>query len=508
MKLEADIVIVGSGPGGSVMAKELSEVSGLKIILVDSGPYILERFYQQLELKMSQIYWEGGNRVTDDLSTQIAQARCVGGGTVLYTGTAHKVPEFVLDDWANRWKVEGFSRAEIEEGYNRVASVMKISEHNSGDWNDNNRLFVEACQKSGIEVENLKRFVDRCIGCGFCYQGCKYKRKVTMLNSYLPQAFSNGVQLISNFHVDELLYDTKNKRVSGIRGVVAPTPLLAEPNSVPAGPLEISARLVIVSASAVNTPALLLKSKSLPDLGPALGRFVLMQIAHTVNILMPDKVSMIRGVPKSASTRDFLDSERYIITPSQIHPISTANDITGFGLTWKVFMKHFHNFLQWQVICGDDPSFTNYVYLDQTGKSKIRYLYSPDYIGRQIEGLRRCAKLAFSIGAERVFIGPTKNGYIQEKNANNLENLIHRRYFSPGRFVLTTAHPQGGCRMGENQKQSVVNSAGRAHRVNGLIVCDASVFPSPTHVNPAYTILAASTLISLRTKEDINKLIG
>ena len=121
--------------------------------------------------------------------------------------------------------------------------------------------------------------------------------------------------------------------------------------------------------------------------------------------------------------------------------------------------------------------------------------------------LKICAKLAFSIGAERVFLGPTKNGYVRDKNINDLERYIHRRYFSPGRFPLTTAHPQGGCRMGGNSKHSVIDSTGRAHRVKGLIVCDASIFPSPTHVNPVYTILASATLIALRTKEDIDKLL-
>lgn len=507
MKLSTDVVIVGSGPGGAVMAKELSEISGLNIILIDAGPYVLERFYQQLELNMTQLYWERGNRVTDDLSTQILQARCVGGGTVVYTGTVHRVPDFVLHDWANHWKVDGFSYSDFEYAYERVALNMFISEHSEEDWNDNNRLFVEACRKNSVQVDNLKRFVDRCIGCGFCYQGCKYQRKVTLLNTYLPKAFANGVQLISNYQVDKLLYDSKHKRVSGIRGIVKPTPPLAEKNSVPEGELEIEAKLVVMSAGAINTPSILLRSKSLPDLGAALGRFVLMQNAHNINIMMPYKVSMIRGVPKCVSTKEFLDSHRFIIAPAQNHPIATANDISGFGLYWKELMKNFHNLLQWQVICGDDPHFTNYVYLDSTGKQKIRYMYSPNYIDRQIEGLKTCAKLAFSIGAERVFVGPSKNGYILEKNMNNLDFFIHRRYFSPGRFPLTTAHPQGGCRMGGNPKHSVVDSSGKAHKVNGLVVCDASLFPSPTHVNPVYTILASATLIALRTKEYIDKLM-
>ena len=384
---------------------------------------------------------------------------------------------------------------------------MIITEHTERDRNDNNQFFFKACKEQGIEVGNLARFVDRCIGCGFCYQGCKYNRKVTMLNTYIPKALNNGVQLISNCMVQEVSFDSRLGRVSGIRGVVGPTPIKAEPNSVPEGPIEISASLVVVAGGAVNSPALLLRSRSLPNPGPALGRFILMQNAHTINIRMPFNVSMIRGIPKSTSSKHFLETHRFVLTPSQIHPIATANDIMGFGLTWKNSMRDFHQFLQWQVICGDDPQFNNSVYLDQKGNIKIRYLYSPEYIDRQIEGLRTCARLGFSVGAERVFIGPTKKGYIRDKYANDLESVIHRKYFSPGRFALSTAHPQGGCRMGGNPKHSVVDSRGRAHTVKGLIVCDASLFPSAVHVNPVYTILAVCSLIAQRTRDDIEILL-
>lgn len=507
MKLRADVVIVGSGPGGAVMARTLSEVANLRVILVDAGPYAKKPFYQPDELEMSKLYWDRATRSTDDRSTQIVQARCVGGGSIVYSGTAHRAPSFVFDDWRERWKVRGFSAAEMDLGYRDIAARMHITEHTPEDYNDNSRLFVEACGKLGLPAAPLSRFVRNCVGCGYCYQGCRPRRKVTLINTIIPEALHNGVQLISNCMIDEVLYDAGKRRISGVRGTVGATPAGAEPNSVAPGPIQIDARLVVLAGSAVNTPALLLRSR-IPSLGPALGRFVLMQNAHTVNIHMHREVQMIRGVPKSASLKHYLEEKRFVITPSQIHPISTANDITGFGLKWKNLMRRFDHFLQWQVICGDDPSFNNHVYLDERGRPQVRYLYDKRYIDRQVEGLRTCARLGFAIGAERVFIGPTKKGYIRDRYAHKIDREIHRRYFSPGRFSMNTAHPQGGCRMGGNPKHSVVDGAGRAHRVEGLVVCDASIFPSATHVNPVYTILAAATLIARRTRADLGSLLG
>ena len=55
---------------------------------------------------------------------------------------------------------------------------------------------------------------------------------------------------------------------------------------------------------------------------------------------------------------------------------------------------------------------------------------------------------------------------------------------------LLTAHPLGGCSMGDDSTTSVVNDRGQVHEYPGLYVCDGSVMPSAIAVNPALTISA------------------
>ena len=65
-------------------------------------------------------------------------------------------------------------------------------------------------------------------------------------------------------------------------------------------------------------------------------------------------------------------------------------------------------------------------------------------------------------------------------------------------FTLYASHPMATCRMGTDPASSVVDPSGRAHRLPGLHIADASVFPTSLGVNPQLTTLAVSTQIGRR----------
>jgi choline dehydrogenase-like flavoprotein len=68
---------------------------------------------------------------------------------------------------------------------------------------------------------------------------------------------------------------------------------------------------------------------------------------------------------------------------------------------------------------------------------------------------------------------------------------------------LSAYHPMGTARMGEDPRQSVVDSYGRAHHCEGLYVCDASLFPGSTAVNPQLTLMATAHRIGRRLAETL-----
>ena len=57
------------------------------------------------------------------------------------------------------------------------------------------------------------------------------------------------------------------------------------------------------------------------------------------------------------------------------------------------------------------------------------------------------------------------------------------------RLMMFTAHQMGTCRMGADPRTSVTDAHGQVHGVKGLFVCDGSLFPSASGVNPMVSIM-------------------
>ncbi len=108
-------------------------------------------------------------------------------------------------------------------------------------------------------------------------------------------------------------------------------------------------------------------------------------------------------------------------------------------------------------------------------------------------GIQKLAEIYLKRGAERIIltrrVDPiiTKEEY--ERDPSILQKKISPSNIGPDQLIVGAVHPQGGNRMGEDPKISVVNSKCQHHHVKNLFICDASVFPTATGVNPMLTIM-------------------
>jgi choline dehydrogenase-like flavoprotein len=81
--IDADVAIVGSGPGGSIAAYRLAAGGARVVILEEGGYHTRPDFRMQEEWSYPNLYQDRGNRATDDLSITVLQGRSVGGGTTV-----------------------------------------------------------------------------------------------------------------------------------------------------------------------------------------------------------------------------------------------------------------------------------------------------------------------------------------------------------------------------------------------------------------------------------------
>ena len=143
------------------------------------------------------------------------------------------------------------------------------------------------------------------------------------------------------------------------------------------------------------------------------------------------------------------------------------------------------------------------------GRLRMAYTPSPFDARHALEGVIAAAKIVYVSGATEILISAagippfvradnqpnTGEGVNDTKFQARLE-LVRRKGSNPPDTVYGSAHQMGTCRMGNKERNSVVDPTGKVWGTEGLYVADASVFPSASGVNPMVTNMAISDWIS------------
>jgi len=492
---EFDIVIVGSGAGGGAAAKELSSLckDGISIALLEWGPKLREEEFTGREVEMAEkLYFDGGGFLTKDRSMTLAFARAYGGSTVVYTGTSLTVPKQAIA----RWNVPGLDWEDVRrrsEKYLKENSVHLLPDELI---NDNNRLFQTACGKLGYRVEQFPINVAGCRGSGLCNLGCPNAAKQGTLRVQLPQAEKNGVQVVTNCKVESLETD-------GGRGGVLSARVAESRDGVASawapGEYRVKARVFVVAAGAVNSPALLLRSRLGVAL-PALGRYL---TVHPALILVGQHgraITNYSGHPKSYYCDHFAESDGFLLETCMYFPFVTAKNLAGFGSEHSRLMSRMDR-LQMILVLAIDPALReNRVTIDGEGNPVVDYRLTPGVRRSLIASMRASAKILFASGAERVHVPAAEKFFIESSDAVRVDELVQDAHFKTGKASISSAHLMGGCRMGEGPAESVTDAWGQVHGLPWLYVADASLFPRCAEINPYITIMALADRVAERVK--------
>ena len=161
LDLRTDVCIVGSGAGGSVIAKEMAD-QGLKVVVLEEGGYYTPKDFTQLEREMlPKLYKDRGNQATADLAVGVFQGRCVGGTTVINYLCSFKTPDRVFREWAER-SVAGMSPAEMKPHIESVWETLSVKKMPESLLNKNNKLLKIGGDELGWKGETFWR---NAIGC-------------------------------------------------------------------------------------------------------------------------------------------------------------------------------------------------------------------------------------------------------------------------------------------------------------------------------------------------------
>ena len=522
--LEMDVVIVGSGCGGAVCAKNLAE-AGHKVMVVEKAYH-----WGPEHLPMSQkdgsihLFANGGVDSSDDNSMIIISGRSWGGGGTVNWSASLQTQAFVRKEWADTG-LPLFTSSAFQDSLDRVCHRMGVSTEHV-EHNKNNQILADGARKLGYS----QKVVPQNTGghkhyCGYCTLGCGAAEKQGPVVSFLPDAQKAGAQFVEGLQVDKVLFENinGNKTAVGVQGFWKSRDSFGGVNGPDRTTREviIKAKRVIVSAGSLESPLLLLRS-GLKN--PQIGRNLYLHPTTMVYATFPDQepIRPWEGAILTNLVDEFqnLDGNHHgvkleciTMLPSWILP----NQPWTSGLDLKMLTSKFPYMTgQFPIVREKVPG---RVFPDPTdGRCRIAYTPTAMDAKHALVGAVALAKILYLEGAKEIFLGTagmpaftrpdadaaTDNG----EGINNPEFQswlaeVQKKGLTLPDCKWGSAHQMGSCRMAATQRAGVVDPTGKVWGVDGLYVSDASVFPSASGVNPMVTNMAISDWISRRMAKDL-----
>lgn len=245
MNEHADIVVIGSGAAGSVMAYCLAK-RGLKVIVLEKGAREDPATFEHDELEMlPRLYKAGGLQMTKDHDVAIAQGCAVGGSTVINNAIWLRADLLkVLPQWEAHGAYINAER--LTKAYEELEEALKVSPIRPELCARSTDVFLRGCQALNIPARYLSNNRDNCIGCGWCNFGCRYNRKTSMLVTFVPWAESHGVTFLDRCLDVKVI--AQNQSVKGVS-------LWRDHRQI-----TIDAEKVVVCAGSIGSSGVLLRS--------------------------------------------------------------------------------------------------------------------------------------------------------------------------------------------------------------------------------------------------------
>jgi choline dehydrogenase-like flavoprotein len=492
LRLEADVIVVGSGSGGAIAAYELAR-AGRKVIILEAGHYVPStEFKEDLADSMLRMFQDNALQTNANGDLILLQGALVGGSSVIDATICERMPKRELERWQKEHGLENLTHEDMAAHYEKIERHMSVHVNEAHELNDNANLVVGGCEAMGWSWKPVARNVRQCALTGHCIAGCASDRKQSALVTYLPWAVAHGAEIYTDARVD--FVNIRNGRASGVEGrIIDP-----ETKQV-VSRFFADAQLVILAAGAVQTPLILQKS-GIGQQSGMVGRNLSVHPSVSVIGRFPEPVYGWRGALTGVKVDEFNKEENGhlmmvsgLAAPMQL--ISQGE--LGEGDAHVSFMQSYRHYAALNVFVHDhgqgEVRWNGDV---DTGEKLVSWTLSRDEFDHFRQGIKHAGRIMFAAGAEKVHL-PAYN-LTAASNVFELDKAVDKiEYGALGFYTLRMLayEPQGTCRMGKDPFTSVVNPWGESHEVKGLFVTDASLLPTETTSWAHLTVCALSSYI-------------
>jgi hypothetical protein len=465
---QCDVVVVGSGAGGATAARLLAE-AGLDVIVLEAGEFYDASSYTTDPLEaLARMYRDGGLTVLEGRpAVPLPLGRCVGGTTVINSGTCPRTPADVLERWRTEHGI-GWAPA-LEDEFESIERDLAITPLPEGAWGANALPCRRGAEALGLSNRPVRRNAGAVVRCGTCPTGCAIDAKQAMHVSELPRAVAAGARIRAGMSVDRIL-------VRGGRAI-----------GVEAGGARVHARAVVLAAGAIGTPELLLRH----GLDGALGRNLHVQPACWVGGRFDEPIRGWDGVMQSWHVDEWRPRGLFLEATFTPLPFG-AHWLPGVGAEFKRRVEDIDRLAVIGVHLADASS--GRVRVGRGGTRLSYKLTRPDAETLGF-GMARASDILFAAGAREVYAQVAGVPPLRPGEQSRLEQGV-----APAQLRLEAFHPMGTAAVG-----TVTDAHGQLRELPGAYVADGSLLPTALGVNPMLTIVAMARRIA---RELANQLAG
>jgi cholesterol oxidase len=511
-----DVLVIGSGFGGSVTALRLTE-KGYRVGVIEAGARFEDDDLPETSFETGKYLFRpevgmyGIQRIDALKDCLIVSGAGVGGGSLVYANTLYEpLPAFYDDpqwshitDWQSELApfydqakrmlgvVENPLRTPSDEVMEKVASEMGVADtfHPTpvgvffGAPGTGMGQTVDDPFFGGAGPERRT-----CIGCGSCMTGCRHNAKNTLVKNYLYLAEQNGAKVLPLTTVTRVAERTGGGYDVHVRFTKAKTNRASARRA-------LSAEQVVFSASALGTQRLLHKMRDeghLPRLSQRLGYLSRTNSESIGGVIAPDNsVDYSQGI---AITSSFHPDPNTHIEPVRYGPGSNLMSLLQSVLTDGD---------------GDEPRWRTWLREMWRQRRDVANLYDMKHWSERTVIALVMQSLDNSITTYTKRIPGTRKRYLTSKQGHGVPNptwipagneairtMARIMNGLPGSAVgdafnkPLTAHFLGGCAIGDSIETGVVDPYQRLYGYDGLHVVDGSAVTANLGVNPSLTITA------------------
>ncbi len=561
METNYDAIVVGTGISGGWAAKELCE-KGLKTLVLERGPMV-KHIEDYPTMNDDPWDYKTGDIITNETrKTQGKQSRTeyttresskhffvndlehpyneierfdwmrgyhVGGRSLTWGRQSYRLTDFDFEanikdgiaiDWPIRYK-------DLAPWYNYVEGYIGVSGQNVGlpQFPDGNYLKAMElnCVEDHLRESISKNYKDRILTIGRtaiitegtkpglgrmscqyrarCMRGCPFGAYFSSNSSTLPAAEKTGnMTLRPNSIVHEVIYDSNNKKASGVRVIDTETKKT----------YEFNAKVIFLCASAVASTSILMQSKSdafpngLGNSSDQLGRNIM---DHHLDVGASAKtedfksqyyfgrrnngiyIPRFRNIGGSTNRKDFLRGYGYQgggsrnAWTNKVTELSYGTEFKKEILKpgmWSIGLGGFGEVLPYE----DNRMTLDYEKLDNWGLPTVTFNAT---IKENELNMRKDMK---------------QQAMEMLENAGFKDVEGHDDAYAIGLGI----HEMGTARMGHDARSSVLNKYNQVHEVPNVFVTDGSAMTSAGNVNPSLTYMALTARAADHAVKELKKM--